>query len=167
MQNANYIKTWNQIKAYFLTLPVFGPKNHDLINMLKEPVIASPTSLKGQLDYIRTYWADLLGEWLKRLLEGIDTLSEEEKAAWHPTTGGDVEMSAYSYENLMKEYERFSPDRDWMPKVVLMAKTVLVWLYQLSKKYNRDITRLDQIPDEELDILHNEGFTGLWLIGLW
>lgn len=165
--NPLYIKTWNQIKAYFLTQPVFGPKNNSLINMLKEPVIASPTSLKGQLDYIRTYWADLLGEWLRRLLEGIDTLSEEEKAAWHPTTGGDVSMDAYSYENLMKEYERFSPDRDWMPKVVLMAKTVLVWLYQLSKKYDREITRLDQIPDEELDLLRDEGFTGLWLIGLW
>ena len=165
--NANYIKTWNQIKAYFLTLPKFGPKNNDLINMLKEPVVASPTSLKGQLDYIRTYWADLLGEWLRRLLEGIDTLSEEEKAAWHPTNGGDAEMEAYSYENLMREYERFSPDREWMPKVVLMAKTVLVWLYQLSKKYDREINRLDQIPDEELDLLRDQGFTGLWLIGLW
>jgi hypothetical protein len=165
--NPDYIKTWNQIKAYFMTQPVFGPKNNHLIDMLKEPVIASPTSLKGQLDYIRQYWADLLGEWLRRLLEGIDTLSEEEKAAWHPTNGGEVSMDAYSYDNLMREYERFSPDRDWMPKVVLMAKTVLVWLYQLSKKYDREITRLDQIPDEELDMLRNEGFTGLWLIGLW
>lgn len=165
--NPVYVKTWNQIKAYFMTQPVFGPKNNYLIDMLKEPVIASPTSLKGQLDYIRTYWADLLGEWLKRLLEGIDTISEEEKAAWHPTNGGEVSMDAYSYENLMQEYERFSPDREWMPKVVLMAKTVLVWLYQLSKQYDREITRLDQIPDEELDKLRDEGFTGLWLIGLW
>ncbi|MBQ5399604.1 MAG: alpha-amylase, partial [Treponema sp.] len=165
--NPNYMKVWNQIKAFFMTQPVFGPKNNNLIAMFKEPVIASPTSLKGQLDYIRTYWADLLGEWLKRLLEGIDTISEEEKAAWVPTNGGEVSMDAYSYENLMKEYERFSPDREWMPKVVLMAKTVLVWLYQLSKKYKREITRLDQIPDEELDNLRDEGFTGLWLIGLW
>jgi len=167
LENPLYIKTWNQIKAYFKTQPVFGPKNNDLINMLKEPVVASPTSLKGQLDYIRQYWADLLGDWLRRLLEGIDTISEEEKAAWHPTNGGDAEMSPYSYDDLMREYERFTPDKDWMPKVILMAKTVLVWLYQLSKKYKRDITRLDQIPDEELDTLHNEGFTGLWLIGLW
>ena len=167
LQNAVYIKTWNQIKAYFMTQPVFGPKNNNLIDMLKEPVVVAPTSLKGQLDYIRTYWADLLGEWLKRLLEGIDTISEEEKAAWHPTNGGEVSMDAYSYENLMNEYERFSPDREWMPKVVLMAKTVLVWLFQLSKKYDREITRLDQIPDEELDLLRDQGFTGLWLIGLW
>ncbi|MCR5080105.1 MAG: alpha-amylase [Treponema sp.] len=167
--NPYYTKTWIQIKAYFETQPIFGPKGNTLINMLKEPVLASPTSLKGQLDYIRTYWADLLGEWLLRLLEGIDTISEEEKAAWHPTNGGDAEMQAYTFddENLMKEYERFSPDREWMPKVVLMAKTVLVWLYQLSKKYSREICRLDQIPDEELDLLRDQGFTGLWLIGLW
>lgn len=167
--NENYIRTWNRIKSYFLSQPPFGPKSNSLINMLKEPVIAAPTSLKGQLDYIRTYWESILGEWIRRLLEGMDTISEEEKAAWHPTNGGDVSMDAYTYddENLMKEYERFSPDREWMPKVVLMAKTVLVWLYQLSKKYGRDISRLDQIPDEELDALRDEGFTGLWLIGLW
>ena len=165
--NANYIKTWNQIKAYFKTQPVFGDMNHDLITMLKEPVVAAPTSLKGQLDYIRLHWGKYVGEWLKRMLEGMDTISEEEKAAWHPTNGGSPDMAPYSYENLMKEYERFSPDRDWMPKVVLMAKTVLVWLFQLSKKYDRPITRLDQIPDEELDALRDEGFTGLWLIGLW
>ncbi len=168
--NSNYIKTWNQIKAFFVTQPVYGPFNHDLITMLKEPIIASPTSLKGQLDYIREHWSDLLGEWLKRLLQGIDTLSEEEKAAWHPMGGGagaGPDMAPYSYDSLLKEYERFSPDRDWMPKVVLMAKTVLVWLDQLSKKYNRIINRLDMIPDEELDELRNEGFTGLWLIGLW
>src|SRR5574344_1024537 len=165
--NANYIKTWNQIKAYFKTQPVFGDMNNDLITMLKEPVVASPTSLKGQLDYIRLHWGTMLGEWLKRMLEGIDTISEEEKAAWHPTNGGSPDMAPYSYENLMKEYERFSPDRDWMPKVVLMAKTVLLWLDQLGKKYKRPINRLDHIPDEELDILRDEGFTGLWLIGLW
>ncbi|MBQ0039867.1 MAG: alpha-amylase, partial [Treponema sp.] len=167
--NKNYIKAWIQIKSYFETQPVFGPKNNTLINMLKEPVIASPTSLKGQLDYIRSNWTLLLGEWILKLLEGIDSITEEEKAAWHPTNGGEVSMDAYNFDDndLMREYERFSPDREWMPKVILMAKTVLVWLYQLSKKYNRDITRLDQIPDEELDALRDAGFTGLWLIGLW
>jgi glycosidase len=42
-----------------------------------------------------------------------------------------------------------------------------VWLEQLSRKYGRWIRTLDQIPDEELDILRDQGFTGLWLIGLW
>lgn len=166
-ENPLYEKTWAAIQKLFQNMPAFGPFNHDLITMLREPVVFSPTSLKGQLDYIRQYWMDLLGDFLRRLLAGMDTLSEEEKMAWHPTNGGDVSMEPYNYDGLMKEYERFSPDREWMPCVILMAKTVLVWLDQLTKKYNRPITRLDQIPDEELDALRDEGFTGLWLIGLW
>ena len=166
-ENPLYEKTWAAIQKLFQNMPTFGPFNHDLITMLREPVVFSPTSLKGQLDYIRQYWMDLLGDFLRRLLAGMDTLSEEEKMAWHPTNGGDVSMEPYNYDGLMKEYERFSPDREWMPCVILMAKTVLVWLDQLTKKYNRPITRLDQIPDEELDALRDEGFTGLWLIGLW
>ncbi len=54
-----------------------------------------------------------------------------------------------------------------MPNVVLMAKSTYVWLEQLSKKYLRHIHRLDQIPDEELQLLSDRGITGLWLIGLW
>jgi glycosidase len=67
----------------------------------------------------------------------------------------------------LDEYERFSPDQEWMPNTVLIAKSTLVWLFQLSQKYKIEITRLDQIPDEELDELARRGFTGLWLIGLW
>ncbi len=48
-----------------------------------------------------------------------------------------------------------------------MAKNSYVWLDQLSRKYQRAIIHLDQIPDEELDNLARWGFTGLWLIGLW
>ena len=165
-----YDIVWTRIREYFAAQPGFGPNGVDLISMLKEPVVFSPHSLKGQLDYIRTHWKPLLGEWLTRLLSGMDMISEEEKAAWAPLNidpAAGIDMEPYSYDSLMKEYERFSPDRDWMPKVVLMAKTVLVWLDQLSRKYKQEITRLDQIPDEELDLLAQRGFTGLWLIGLW
>ncbi len=34
-------------------------------------------------------------------------------------------------------------------------------------RYQRALTRLDQVPDMELDTLRRWGFTGLWLIGLW
>ena len=67
----------------------------------------------------------------------------------------------------LNEYEAFSEDQAWMPTVVLMAKSTYVWLEQLSKKYGRHIHRLDQIPDEELQLLAKRGMTGLWLIGLW
>ncbi len=167
-KNPLYADAWLDTILYFKDQPKFGPFNNDFISFLKEPVKFSPESLRGQLEYIKKHWLYLIGElFSKRLLAGLDTISEEEKAAWHPTNGGSPDMQPYSFENLMNEYERFSPDKDWMPKVVLMAKTVLVWLYQLTKKYGRPIERLDQIPDEELDALRDEGFTGLWLIGLW
>ncbi|MBO7121893.1 MAG: alpha-amylase [Treponema sp.] len=167
-KNPVYAQAWEETQKYFKSQPKFGPFNNDFVTFLREPVAFSPKSLRGQLQYILKHWMYLIGEWLrKRLLASLDTLSEEEKAAWRGIKGGEVEMSPYSYDNLMNEYERYSPDRDWMPKVVLMAKTILVWLYQLTKKYGRPIERLDQIPDEELDTLRDQGFTGLWLIGLW
>ena len=167
-KNPLYAKTWKAIQKYAASQPTFGPFNHDLITLLREPQVFAPDSLKGQLEYIKKYWEEFLGEWLKRILSGIDSISEEEKAAWHGFGGGDLpDMVPYSFENLMNEYERFSADSEWMPNVILMAKTVLVWLDQLTKQYGYPITRLDQIPDAELDRLHDEGFTGLWLIGLW
>lgn len=167
-KNKLYAKSWKSIQKYAASQPVFGPFNHDLITLLREPQVFAPDSLRGQLEYLQKYWDTFLGEWLKRILAGMDTISEEEKAAWHGFGGGDLpDMQPYSFENLMNEYERFSADSEWMPKVILIAKTVLVWLDQLTKQYGYPITRLDQIPDAELDKLRDEGFTGLWLIGLW
>src|SRR5258707_10224437 len=54
-----------------------------------------------------------------------------------------------------------------MQRAVVLAKSVYVWLDQLSKAYRRPVHRLDQVPDEELDSLARRGFNGLWLIGLW
>ncbi len=166
-ENPFYTESWKALQSYFKTCPAFGPFSHELITLLREPVVFSPESLKGQLDYIYIHWKMIPAAWQKRLLSGMDTISEEEKAAWSPAPSKGPEMSPYNYDSLQHEYERFSPDRDWMPKVVLLAKTVLVWLDQLSKKYKRSIQHLDQIPDEELDTLAKEGFTALWLIGLW
>lgn len=74
---------------------------------------------------------------------------------------------ASDYQAPLHEYEAFSVDDAWMPNVVLMAKSTYVWLEQLSKKYQRHIYRLDQIPVEELKLLRDRGLTALWLIGLW
>ncbi len=168
-KTSGYEEAWDAMRTYSALNPPFGPEGVDLISMLKAPVNFSPYDLKGQLEYIRTRWGDILGEWLARLLSGIDAIAEDEKAGWSGGGGVDgyADMSAYEFGDISKEYERFSPDRDWMPNVVLIAKSALVWLDQLSKKYGREIKRLDQIPDEELDFLASAGFTGLWLIGLW
>jgi len=175
--NPVWNESWKTVNEYFKGKPFFGSYGHDLITFLREPVAFAPDNIQEQLNYVRVHWAELFipgdgddeGEdwWLKRLFGGADLLSEEWKPEWHPTNGGSPDMSPPDYNYLMKEYERFSDDREWMPKVVLMAKTVLVWLDQLSKKYGWKIERLDQIPDEELDLLRDRGFTGLWLIGLW
>ena len=81
--------------------------------------------------------------------------------------GKRVKRYSSDYQAPLEEYEAFSADQAWMPNVVLMAKSTYVWLEQLSKKYQRHIHRLDQIPEEELQLLATRGITGLWLIGLW
>ena len=56
---------------------------------------------------------------------------------------------------------------DWKNELVLIAKNTFVWLFQLSQKYNKTISTLDQIPIEELQQLKELGITGIWLIGIW
>lgn len=165
--NALYSRAWRSYKKFSAMQGAFGPENTDLITMLKKPVEFSPFSIKGQLQYVISHWKDFLGDWLKILLSGLDLIAEEEKQGWFGPNGTTIETSVYEFENLLEEYERFSQDRDWMPNVVLMAKSTLVWLSQLSKKYSRDISRLDQIPDSELEFLSKAGFNALWLIGIW
>ncbi|GAB1481965.1 hypothetical protein MASR2M78_07800 [Treponema sp.] len=148
---------------HFASLPSFGPEGQSLWDMLRSPAVAEPYSLTGQLDYIRRHWGLVVGKYLLRLLTSLDVVKEEEK----PVFFGPGPTREYVYDKLEHEYERFSPDKDWMPRTVLIAKSSLVWLSQLSIQYGRNIDRLDLIPDEELDSLARRGFTGLWLIGLW
>ena len=159
-----YPRLMRELYTFFDTQPRFGPENQNLIDMLRAPAVAVPYSLTGQLEYIRTRWSDLLGRFLYRLLSSLDLVKEEEKL---PFLGpGTIPVPVYGF-GAEAEAERFSPDKDWMPRLVLIAKNSYVWLDQLSRKYRRSITHLDQIPDEELDNLARWGFTGLWLIGLW
>jgi len=173
-----YSKITASLRDYFETRPRFEDEN--LFDLLRAPALTSPDSLSGQLAFIRRRWARYLGENFKRFLQALDVLKEEEMAVWlrfHPPTerpggrlslGGDSGATAIPhYARTDPEYERFSPDVDWMPRTVLIAKSTYVWLDQLSKKYRRDIHRLDQVPDEELDLLARHGFNALWLIGVW
>src|SRR5262249_13073036 len=82
------------------------------------------------------------------------------------TTGDSGTSAIPHFTHTDHEYERFTPDQDWMPRAVVIAKSVYVWLDQLSKAYQRPVHRLDQIPHEELNRLAGFGFNGLWLIGL-
>jgi glycosidase len=158
-----YPEAIEELKAFFAELPPFGPDGLNLWDLLRSPALASPDSLYGQLEFLRKRWGALLGKYLSRLLMSLDVMKEESK----PSFFGPGPSQTLTYGGLDDEYERFSPDQEWMPRTVLMAKSTLVWLYQLSQKYGKPIERLDQIPDEELDELARRGFTGLWLIGLW
>ena len=140
-----------------------------LFDILRAPAEAFPDSLEGQLQFILEKWGGLLGdEFVARLLRGMDFLREEtlRHQLAHGDFKADIPVATYSGGDYA-EYERYSPDKDWMPRIILIAKNSYVWLEQLSRKYGRWIKTLDQIPDEELDILRDRGFTGLWLIGLW
>lgn len=168
---------------YFRSKPSTGSKIPNLFEMLRAPVLAAPESLGGQLEFIRTRWADYLGENLRAVIVAEDILREEEVAIWmrfHSATEETVarqrahqqfqqeqKPEVPQFASAQQEYERFSPDKEWMPNTVLVAKSTYVWLAQLSKQYGRPIQRLNEIPDEELDTLVRQGMNGLWLIGVW
>ncbi|MDR0552054.1 MAG: alpha-amylase, partial [Spirochaetaceae bacterium] len=159
-----YPQAIEELKAHFALLPAFGPDGQNLWDLLRAPALACPDSLAGQLRWIREKWGAYLGKFMARLITALDVIAEEEKPSWHGAPGP---TEVYDYGYIASEYERFSSDREWMPRCILMAKSTLVWLFQLSRQYGREIKTLDQIPDEELDMLARRGFTGLWLIGLW
>ena len=167
--DAAYAGILEALQGFFREKPGFGPEGRDLPALLRSPVEASPRSLRGQLDYIRTHWSDLLGQHmadlLVQLLTAMDLIREEDRLGQWSFTPGPPE--AYDYSWMAEEAERFSADRDWMPRVVMAAKNAFVWLDQLSRRHGRAIARLDEIPDGELDRLASWGFTALWLIGVW
>jgi glycosidase len=181
-QETAYPQVMIGLREFFASQPAFGPNAQNLLDFLRLPALAAPDSLIAQLEFMRGRWGITLGPYLYRMLGGLDFIREEEKAIFTgpgptlvPVFGAEAQQASLalfgptvgSSYDFQPEPERFSVDLHWMPRLVLIAKNTYVWLDQLSKKYQRTITRLDQIPDEELDQLRRWGFTGLWLIGLW
>ncbi len=166
--HTNYTQIISNLQTYFGKQPAFGSGGETLFEALLAPVRRAPHSLQAQLEYMLERWGAILGEdFVTRILRSIDFVKEEGIRHTGPGGfGGDAPVLTFAGYNYT-EYERFSQDKDWMPKLVLIAKNSFVWLDQLSRKYQRAITHLDQIPDEELEILRQRGITGLWLIGLW
>ena len=179
-----YPQMMTGMREFFAAQPTFGLDNQNLIDLLRAPALLAPDSLAAQLDFMRGRWGIVLGQLIYRVLGGLDFIQEEEKAIFTgpgptllPVFGPGAQDASLALFGATgtgvierepePEPERFSPDLDWMPNLVLIAKNSYVWLDQLSKKYQRPITQLDQIPDDELDYLRRAGITGLWLIGLW
>ena len=168
--------------------PILAEKGCTLIEALMAAINFSPYSLAGQVSYLREQWQGILPpDLLKEIEMALDILQEEQRE--RGGGGGDPgeapvlefrraghslgDSSSQQGTNAVfhgfdyPAYEAFSSDAGWMSHVVLMAKMVYVWLDQLSRSYGYPITRLDQVPDAELDQLATRGFSGLWLIGLW
>ncbi|WP_029214655.1 alpha-amylase family glycosyl hydrolase [Kallotenue papyrolyticum] len=165
-----YHQVIDALQRFFAAQPGFegaagGPQGDHLIAVLRAPILASPHSLIGQLEYLRQRYGFVLGALLQRLLVSLDFIREEQQT--RIGVGGPGPIQIADYRGLEAEPERYTPDREWMPRLVLIAKNAFVWLDQLTKKYRRPITTLDQVPDEELDALARAGISGLWLIGLW
>ena len=183
-----YNEVIKELDKFYETQPKFGPENQPLFTMLRTPLDLYPDDIEAQLNFIQEKWGVFLGEeFLNKLLKSKDFVKENRviEMGWGgpaptvvPRYKGDKDFSntiigrsGYNYgmDSLSdyEEIEKFTKDINWMPRVILMAKNIHVWLDQLSKKYERHIHRLDQIPNEEIDQLVDWGFTGLWLIGLW
>ncbi len=192
-----YRQVTKQLPEFFATrplVPLAGSKPVSLLDLLRAPAVGSPRSLSEQLALIRKLWKPLLGDSLDHfLLIAGEVLHEEELAIWMqfnppaaqahaaaeaaarrrretgqqqwPSVVSTAEVPVFG--DPAHEYEKFSPDTAWMPTTVLIAKSTYVWLAQMSKQYGRRISRLDEIPDEELASLARRGLNSLWLIGVW
>ncbi|MCB0029204.1 MAG: alpha-amylase, partial [Anaerolineales bacterium] len=176
-----YQSAIDALGTFFAAQPPFGPEAEPLLAVLQAPARRFPNSLAEQLRFVQSYFAPYLGPLARRLLTSLDLMAEEDRAyffgpgpvevidfrAQAAAATGFAPGSDLSDREFAPEYEQFSQDLDWMPRLVLLAKNTYVWLDQLSKKYERPIRRLNEIPDEELDEMIRSGITGLWLIGLW
>ncbi|HUX43150.1 MAG TPA: alpha-amylase family glycosyl hydrolase [Terracidiphilus sp.] len=192
-----YREVTRDLPDYFATrplVPMVGAGQVNLLDLLRAPAVGAPRSLSEQLALIRRLWKPLLGDSLERfLLIAVEILREEELALWmrfHPEAAdaraaaedaarrrrergeqqwpsGDSHSEVPVFGDPAQEYEKFSADTAWMPNTVLIAKSTYVWLAQLSKQYGRRISRLDEIPNEELESLARRGLNSLWLIGVW
>lgn len=145
-----------------------------LPKLLRLPFRIIPDSLYEQLKWIQSAWGDIVAVDVLEELGTAFAAADEEWRVFAPRgEPGSIDVlefgagDAATSNDYYPEFEAYSSDTDWMPNVVLIAKMVYVWLGQLSIEYGEEITRLDQIPDRELDRLARCGFTGLWLIGIW
>jgi glycosidase len=145
----------------------------NLLASLEAPLLEQPESPVEQLRFVLPGWHEVLTAIEPEIVAGLDLAAEEHAPRFPPgpgpveapgLPGPEVEGAGWPAPTLDA---RYTEDRDWMPRLTLVAKNALVWLQQLSSEYERQIHRLDEIPGEALAELAERGFTGLWLIGVW
>ncbi len=182
-ERENFEKYVNALYSFAEKEPKIN-NNLDFLSFLLEPIKKYPNDFQAQLNFIVEKWSEILGdEFSKDFLFVKDLFKEDviRKAGNVPPqtvvpkylktdNSVNIGLSEIAPDELAEDYreeKRFTPDTAWMPNVVMIAKNTLVWLDQLSKKYGRKISRLDEIPDEELQTLSEYNINALWLIGIW
>lgn len=117
-QQTAYQGVTSALPDFFVTRPAIAPGLGSLLDALRAPMLASPDSLTGQLDFIRERWAPYLGDELKRVMLAIDTLREEEIAIWmrfHPAGQGTYRAQDAAYANEGFEGDQFTGfESDWI-----------------------------------------------------
>jgi ADP-glucose type glycogen/starch synthase len=141
-----------------------GPWGRNLRELLREPLLAAPDNLAGQVAFVLANWAPWLAPELLRSLQVATAIAREESQLRLPGPGPSLPLVGQPGGD---GPAAFSADTDWMANAVLIAKSVAVWLDQLSQQHAAPVTTLDRIPDAELDRLAGWGFNALWLIGIW
>lgn len=196
LENTSYKEIITKAEEFFEKEKPASLENLSLLQTLKKPIVDNPEDIESQLDYVRSKWQITLSEkYNAKLLGSKDLIHEDTKLfVVHGSVGTppvptyapiakiqsqdvisgksetQIKSELPSLDEISLSYaepEQFTVDTHWMPEVVMIAKNTFVWLDQLSKKYGAEIKRLDQVPDEELDIIARWNFTSLWLIGLW
>ena len=187
MAETPYLAAWTSLQSYMTTsapavsveeTALEANQSESLWDLLTASARLYPDSLTAQLTFLRGRWtkalADVFPDFEVALLRAEDYIREETKPVFPPSFDPpplppmeELQMQMRQIIEEAPEPEAFSEDLDWMPNVVMIAKATLVWLYQLSQQYGREITHLDQIPDEELALLKHRGINSLWFIGIW
>ncbi len=159
----NYHRLVNQLAS------LAEPSREDspsLPDLLRSPAKQNPHSLVEQISYIIKHWSSWLPQGVVTEMQIAIALSGEESRP-HLSGPGPSPMPLFGTGDGSDAPAAFTADTDWMTTSVLLAKSIYVWLDQLSSQYQRDISTLSDIPEEELARLASRGFNALWLIGIW
>ena len=167
-------RAWRRLSPLLNESPGFDPDGESLGALLTRPQRLAPDDPATQLAIAHEAWNPWLEETGDALLTAAGELHEEHRPRFEgpgPAEEMRFEEPSHAVGESRRdddpEAERYSPDQDWMPRLVLLAKNTHVWLHQLSRRFGCPIATLDAVPDEVLDEMVTRGITGLWLIGVW
>ncbi len=137
----------------------------DPVAQMRELISVAPDSIRGQLRHLLQTTTGLESEERDRVLRVLDTLAEEEVRP--PPGPGPVQPPALGTAASNPDPLPARHEAAWMSRAAVVAKNARVWLHQLSTSSGRPITRLDQVPADEIRALRQRGLDCLWLIGVW